>query len=107
MGDINNAKMAETQNPREVFTDFFIQTHPNIAWTIRRSLLYPKTFKADKAYYTLINYTNEFLSNIKAGLQFMYNTNTANKKANKSLNTLITFQTGTINSQAETIAVLK
>jgi len=31
MGDINDAEMAETQNPREVFVDFFIQTHPNIA----------------------------------------------------------------------------
>jgi len=83
--------MAETQNPREVFIDFFTQTHPNIAWIIRRSLLYPKTFKADKAYYTLVNHTNEFLSNIKVGLQFMYDINTANEKANKSLNALITF----------------
>ena len=99
--------MAETQNPREVFVDFFIQTHPNIAQTICRSLLYPKSFKADKAYYTLINYTNKFLSNIEAGLQFIYDTNTANKKANESLNTLIASQIGTINSQVETIAVLK
>ena len=91
MGDINDAEIAKTQNPREVFVDFFIQTYPNIAQTIYRSLLYPKTFKADKIYYTLINYTNEFLSNIKAGLQFIYNTNTANKKANKSLNALIAF----------------
>jgi len=91
MGDINDAEMAETQNPREVFVDFFTQTHPNIAWTIYRSPLYPKTFKADKAYYTLVDHTNEFLSNIEAGLQFMYNTNTANEKANESLNTLIAF----------------
>jgi hypothetical protein len=81
--------MAKTQNPCEVFVDFFIQTYFNIIWTIYCSLLYPKTFKADKVYYTLINYTNEFLSNIKVGLQFIYNTNTANKKANKSFNALI------------------
>jgi len=37
----------------------------------------------------------------------MYDTNTANEKANESLNALIASQTGTINSQAETIAVLK
>jgi len=37
----------------------------------------------------------------------MYNINTTNKKANKSLNALIAFQTGTINSQTETIAILK
>ena len=91
MGDINNTKIAKTQNPHEVFVDFFIQTHPNIIWTIYRSLLYPKTFKANKVYYTLINYTNKFFNNIKAGLQFIYNTNTANKKANESLNTLIAF----------------
>jgi len=30
MGDINNAEMAKTQNPCEVFADFFTQTHPNI-----------------------------------------------------------------------------
>jgi hypothetical protein len=51
--------------------------------------VYGETFKADKVYYTLINYTNEFLSNIKVGLQFIYNTNTANKKTNKSLNIFI------------------
>ena len=90
MGNINNAEIAKTQNPCEVFVDFFIQTHPNIIQIIRRSLLYPKTFKADKVYYTFINHTNEFLSNIKAGLQFMCNINTANKKVNKSLNALIT-----------------
>ena len=37
----------------------------------------------------------------------MYNINTTNKKANKNLSALITFQIGTINSQVETIAVLK
>jgi len=31
MGDINDAEMAKTQNPREVFADFFTQTYPNIA----------------------------------------------------------------------------
>ena len=82
--------MAETQNPRDVFADLFTQTYPNIAWIIRRSLLYPKTFKPSKAYFTLANYTNEFLNNIKVGLQCIYNTNTANKKANKNLSALIT-----------------
>ena len=37
----------------------------------------------------------------------MYNINTANEKANENLSALIAFQTGTINSQVETIAVLK
>ena len=60
--------MAKTQNPRNVFADLFTQTYPNIAWTIRYSLPYPKTFKPSKAYLTLTNYTNKFLNNIKAGL---------------------------------------
>ena len=107
MGDINNTKMAKIQNPCKVFIDFFIQIYPNIIQTICRSLLYPKTFKANKVYYTLVDYTNEFLSNIEVGLQFMYNINTVKEKANKSLNALIASQIGTINSQAETIAVFK
>jgi hypothetical protein len=107
MGDTNNAEMAETQNPRDVFADLFTETYPNIAWTIRRSPPYPKTFEPSKAYLTLIDYTNEFLNNIEAGLQCMYNTNTANEKANENLSALIASQTGTINSQAETITVLK
>ena len=37
----------------------------------------------------------------------MYNTNTTNKKANRNLNTLIASQTETINSQVETITILK
>jgi len=68
MGDTSDTKIAETQNPRDVFADLFTQIYPNIAWTIRRSLPYPKTFEADKAHLTLINYTNKFLSNIEAGL---------------------------------------
>ena len=40
-------------------------------------------------------------------VQFIYDINTTKEKANKSLNALITSQIGTINSQAETIAILK
>ena len=107
MGDISNTKMAETQNLCNVFVDLFTQTHSNIAQTICCSPLYPKTFEANKAHLILINYTNEFLSNIEVGLQCLYDINTVNKKATKSLNTLIAFQTGIINFQVKTIAVLK
>ena len=68
IGNTNDAEMAETQNPRDVFADLFTQIYPNIAWTIRCSLLYLKTFKPSKAYLTLINYTNKFLNNIKVEL---------------------------------------
>ena len=91
MGNTSDTKMAETQNPCDIFADLFTQTHPNITWIICCSLLYPKTFKANKAHFIFINYTNEFLSNIKVGLQCLYDTNTANKKATESLNTLIAF----------------
>ena len=107
MDNTSDTKMTKTQNPHNIFADLFTQTHPNIIWTICCSPLYPKTFEANKAYFTLINYTNEFLSNIKAGLQCLYNTNTINKKATKSLNTLVTSQIKTINSQAKTITILK
>ena len=91
MDDTNDTKIIKTQNLHNVFADLFTQTHPNIVWTICSSPLYPRTLKADKAYYTLIDYTNEFLSSIEAGLLSMYNINTINEKANKSLSALIAF----------------
>ena len=91
MGDTNDTEMVETQNPCDVFADLFIQTHPNIVWIICSSPPYPRTFEADKAYCTLINCTNEFLSSIEAGLLSIYNTNTTNEKANESLSALIAF----------------
>jgi hypothetical protein len=89
-----------SQNPRDVLADLFAQTHPSVAWAIRRSPTYHRLFDANKAHAVLTDHTSDFLSNIESGIKQLDEINTGYEATIQNLNALIA-------SQAETISLLR
>jgi hypothetical protein len=94
-------------NPRDILANLLQHTHPNIAWAIRRGTACQKNFKANDLHADLVGHAADFLIDVEAGLQLLYDTNSRNEKTIESLNAANAALTASMNTQTETITALR